>query len=208
MLHVGLTGNIATGKSYAAAHFESLGARVIDADRIVHALLDGGAHIRQKLVESFGRGILREDGRVDRTRLGRIVFFDSAQRKLLNGIMHPAVHAEIRQQMAAADQAAPDGIIIVDAALMIETGGYREYDCLIVAACNPSLQLERLMSRDGLTAHEAQARIASQMPMEEKVKFADYIIDTSGTLASTRDQVEAIYRELNILIRTNGKSKS
>jgi dephospho-CoA kinase len=196
MIHVGLTGNIATGKSYAATHFEKLGAQVIDADRVVHELLECGTPTYSKIVESFGEGILREDKSIERSLLAKIVFFDEDKRRQLNGITHPAVKEEIHRRIASFDQTRPGEILIVDAALMVETGGYREYDRLIVVACDRSLQLARLMRRDGLTENEALARMTSQMPIEEKIKLADYVIVTSGTLKQTDSQVEAIYREL------------
>jgi dephospho-CoA kinase len=196
MMHVGLTGNIATGKSYASAHFKELGAQVIDADRVVHDLLECGTPTYGRIVECFGEGILREDKSIERALLAKIVFFDEAKRRLLNGITHPAVRQELHRRIDSMDQAGREGILIVDAALMVETGGYREYERLIVVACDRSLQLARLMKRDGLTEDEALARMASQMPIEEKIKLANYVIDTSGTLNQTDDQVEAIYREL------------
>ena len=196
MLHVGLTGNIATGKSYAAAHFEQLGAHVIDADRVVHELLKSGTPTYQKIVDAFGEGILLEDGSIERSRLAEIVFFNEEKRSLLNSITHPAVKDGIKRRISLFDQKREAGIVIVDAALMVETGGYRDYHRLIVVACDRSLQLARLMNRDGLTEHEALARMTSQMPIEEKIKLADYVIDTSGTLKSTENQVDAIYREL------------
>ena len=196
MIHVGLTGNIATGKSYAAAHFEKLGAQIIDADRVVHELLECGTPTYGKIVESFGEEILREDKSIERSLLAKIVFFDEVKRRLLNGITHPAVKGEIHRRIASFDQTSREGILIVDAALMVETGGYREYDRLIVVACERSLQLARLMSRDGLTENEALARMTAQMPIEEKIKLADHVINTSGTLKQTETQVEAIYREL------------
>jgi dephospho-CoA kinase len=196
MLHIGLTGNIATGKSYAAAHFERLGAHIIDADRVVHDLLKNGTPTYQKIIESFGEGILLEDGSIKRSRLAEIVFFDEEKRRLLNGITHPAVKDEIKRRISLFDQTRESGIVIVDAALMVETGGYHDYDRLIVVACDRSLQLARLMNRDGLTEKEAIARMTSQMPVEEKIKLADYVIDTSGSLKSTEDRVQAIYRKL------------
>jgi dephospho-CoA kinase len=196
MLHVGLTGNIATGKSYAAAHFEQLGAHVIDADRVVHELLNNGTPTYQRIVESFGEGILREDGRIERSRLAEIVFFDEEKRRRLNGITHPAVREELKRRISLFDQTIGNGIVIVDAALMVETGGYRDYDRLIVVACDRSLQLARLMNRDRLTEKEALARMTSQMPVEEKIKLADYVINTSGTLKDTENQVAALYRKL------------
>jgi len=196
VLQVGLTGNIASGKSNAARVFAELGARIIDADRIAHEIMSPGHRVYDKVVEAFGGEILRPDGTIDRRILGRIVFSREEKRLLLNSLVHPGVLVEVQRRMAAAAEENARAIIIVDAALMIETGYYRLHDCLVVVACQPGLQLSRLMNRDGLTLEEARARIASQMPVEEKLARADYKIDASGTLRETRKQIEAIYREL------------
>jgi dephospho-CoA kinase len=198
MLHVGLTGNIASGKSSAALFFAELGAHVIDADRVAHALLKSGTPVYRGIIDAFGDQVLSPGGEIDRRILGRMVFANAQKRELLNTLTHPAVESEILRRIAELEQSASHGIIIVDAALMIETGGFRMYHRLIVVACNPSLQVSRLMSRDGLTEEEARARMASQMPIEEKLKLADYRIDASGTMSQTRDQVEAIYEDLRI----------
>jgi len=201
MLHVGLTGNIATGKSYESSAFSALGANIIDADRVAHEVLAYGTPTYFKIVEAFGEQILDPGKEVDRKKLGHIVFSDAGKRSTLNALTHPDVGAEIRRRISTLEQSSSSGIIIVDAALMIETGGYKIYDCLIVVVCDPSLQVSRIMSRDGLTEAEARARMVSQMPMEEKLKLADYRIDTSGTFEQTDDQVKAIYQALIILER-------
>jgi dephospho-CoA kinase len=196
MLRVGLTGNIATGKSYASMKFAELGAHVIDADRIVHELLVGDSKIVKKIVESFGEEILARDGSIDRRALGKIVFSDPEKRLLLNSLTHPEIGAEILRRISELEQISETGIVIVEAALMVESGSYEKYHRLIVVTCDSALQISRLVDRDALTQEEASARIRSQMPMEEKLKLADYRIDTSGTLKQTHEQVEAIYRDL------------
>ncbi len=198
MLHVGLTGNIASGKSHTSLLFAEMGAHVIDADIVAHNLLCPGTKTYQGIVDTFGEQILGVGGEIDRKKLGRIVFFDEEKRKLLNQLTHHDVGAAILHEIFELEQTFSRGIVIVDAALMIETGGYKIYDRLIVVTCDPSLQLVRLMSRDQLSEREARARMDSQMPIEEKLKLADYTIDTSGTLKQTRDQAEAIYRDLLI----------
>jgi dephospho-CoA kinase len=198
MLHVGLTGNIASGKSSAALFFAELGAHVIDADRVVHLLLKSGTPVYGKVVAAFGERILSSTGEIDRRILGRMVFSDADKRLLLNSLTHPAVESEILRRIGELEQSASRGIIIVDAALLIETGGYKMYHRIIVVTCDPALQVSRLITRDGLTEVEAGARIASQMPMGEKLKLANYTIDTSKTLKHTREQVEAIYADLLI----------
>ena len=196
MLHVGLTGNIASGKSHAALLFAESGAHLIDADIIVHELLAPCTRTYGKVVDAFGAEILTADGQIDRKRLGQIIFGSPEKRLLLNSVTHPDVGAEILKRIFQLEQSYPGGIVIVDGALIVETGGHKMYDRLVVVTCNPSLQISRLMSRDGLTQEEARARMSSQMPIEEKLKLADYTIDTSGTLRQTEDQVGAIYRDL------------
>ena len=196
MLHVGLTGNIASGKSNAGRVFTELGAHVIDADAIAREVLAPGTDGYRRVVETFGSDILDIDQTINRRKLGDIVFCDSERRNLLNSLVHPSVRAEISRRIAELEQNLQTGIIIVDAALMVETGSYKMYDFLIVVTCDPALQLARIMNRDGLGVDEARARIAAQLPAEQKVKLADYTIDTSGTLRQTREQIEAIYRDL------------
>ncbi|MBN1568470.1 MAG: dephospho-CoA kinase [Acidobacteria bacterium] len=196
MLRVGLTGNIASGKSAAALIFTELGAHVIDADRVAHELYKPGTGAYGRILAAFGKQILDSDGAIDRKKLGKIVFSDAEKRLQLNAILHPEVGAAIMRRIFELEEESPRGMIIVDAALMVETGGYKMYDRLIVVSCSLSIQISRLMNRDGMTEADARARIASQLPIEEKLKLADYVIDTSGTLKQTRDQVEKIYRDL------------
>ena len=202
MLRVGLTGNIASGKSQAALVFGELGAHIIDADVIVPGLLAGGTPTCKKVVETFGEGVLNPDGSVDRKKLAAIVFNDTEKRLLLNSLIHPEVRREVLRRIAELEEKSPGGgIIIVEAALMVESGSYKAYDRLIVATCDPDRQLSRIMSRDGLSIEDARARVAAQMPMQEKLKVADYSIETSGTFGETRKQIESIYRDLLIVER-------
>lgn len=203
MIRAGLTGNIATGKSYASRKFAELGAHVIDADRIGHELLSENTQIRRKIVETFGRGIMAQDGTISRKKLGQVIFSDPDKRILLNSLTHPVIGAEIKHWISETGRQFEDGVLIVEAALMVEAGSYEMYDRLIVVSCRSDLQIARLMDRDHLTFEDAKARIESQMPIAEKLKLADYCIDTSGTLEQTRDQVEEVYRELRILGRAS-----
>ena len=196
MLHAGLTGNIASGKSTASKVFAELGAHVIDADAIAHDLLKPETGTHKKVVESFGGEIVHPDGTIDRKKLGGIVFHDAARRNLLNSIVHPDVRTEVLRRIVELEKKSAGGIILVDAALMVETGSHKLYDKLIVVFCHPHLQLARLISRDGLSIPEARARMAAQMPVEEKLQVADYKIETSGTLRHTREQIEGVYRDL------------
>lgn len=175
-----------------------LGAYIIDADELAHKQLEPGCDAYREIVGRFGRQILNEDGTINRKKLADIVFHDDVARSDLNRIVHPRVLAEeekLRRDFCEIDPAA---IVVVDAALLIETGNHRRFDKLVVVACDPHVQLLRLMERDRLSLEDALARIRAQMPIAEKVKYADYVIDTSGTLRETRKQVENLYRELVI----------
>jgi len=194
MLHIGLTGNIAVGKSCASARFSELGAAIIDADRVSRELMKPGAPVYFRVVETFGTNILFSDGTINRRLLGGIVFASEEKRRLLERITHPAIRDAISEEIAEKEKIS--NIVIVEAALMVETGGYKEYDRLIVVTCPPTAQIARLIARDGLTESEAKARIAAQMPMYEKIRLADYVIDTSGSLESTLEQVDVIYQNL------------
>jgi dephospho-CoA kinase len=196
MLRVGLTGSIGVGKSYVALLFEELGCHVLDADQTAREVVLPGTPGLKVVTEAFGEDILNPDGTLNRKRLGALVFADEAQRQRLNHILHPFIIArqdEILNEWEAED---PGGIGIVDAALMIESGGYRRFDKLIVVHCRPEVQLERLMLRDNLSRDEAQRRIDSQMPQEEKQKFADYLIDTSDGFELTKEQTIKVYNNL------------
>lgn len=196
MLHVGLTGNIAAGKSHAAQVFAELGAQVIDADSIAHELMSPGTKTYGKIVEAFGEGILRPDRTIDRRALGDIIFKDDERRALLNRLVHPDVHGEILRRIVQLEKKYRYGIVIVHAALLVESGHYKIYDRLIVVTCDPSLQISRIVNRNGISVEEAKGRLATQMPIEEKLKLADYTVETSGALWKTREQIEAIYRDL------------
>jgi len=196
MLRVGLTGSIGVGKSFVASVFEELGAHVLDADQTAREVVMPGRPGLKAITDAFGEEILNADGTLNRKQLGALVFADEAKRRQLNALLHPFIIArqdEILKEWEAKD---PDGIGIVDAALMIESGGYRRFDKLIVVHCRPEVQLERLMLRDKLSLDEAQRRIDSQMPQEEKQKFADYLIDTSDGFDLTREQTIKVYKAL------------
>lgn len=199
MLRVGLTGSIAVGKSFVLGVLAELGCRVLDADKTAREVVTIGSPGYNAVVEAFGEEILKADGSLDRPKLGKIVFADDALRQQLNSILHPFIMAQQDDELHRWEVEDPGAIGVVDAALMIESGGYQRFDKLIVVHCRPKIQLERLMSRDSLTREEAEQRIAAQMPQEEKKRHADYLIDTSDGFASTRSQTEAIYRELQNL---------
>lgn len=198
MFKVGLTGSIAVGKSFVCDVFREMGCRVLDADRTAREVVEPGSEGLKRIVGEFGTDVLQADRSLDRSKLGKIVFADESKRQLLNSIVHPLVIAEQDRWIGEWERADPDGIAIVDAALMIESGGYRRFDKLIVVWCRPEVQLDRLITRDNLSAEEASVRIAAQMPQEEKKKFADLLIDTSDGFADARRQTIEIFEQLRV----------
>jgi len=195
VLRVGLTGGIASGKSTVARTFAALGATVIDADEIAHRLIDPGAAAHDRVVETFGREVLRGDGSIDRGRLGRIVFSDPQRRKQLEAILHPLIRTEAEARIARETRLG-SRIAISNAALLVEAGLYRDYDRLVVTHCDTAVQIERLMNRDRMSEEDARARIAAQMPAAEKIKVAHYTIDTGDGFAQTEMRARAVYRHL------------
>ena len=196
MLRVGLTGSIAVGKSFVTSILSDLGCHTLDADITAREVVLPGSPGLDAVAQSFGRDILNDDGTLNRQRLGELVFADEEQRQKLNQILHPFIIARQDEIMRQWEREDPQGIGVIDAALMIESGGYKRFDKLIVVHCRPEVQLERLMLRNGLSRDEAQARINSQMPQEEKQKFADYLIDTSDGFELTRQRTLEVYNEL------------
>lgn len=199
MLRIGLTGSIAVGKTFVLGVLAELGCHVLDADQTARDVVQPGTPGLQAVTDAFGKDILRDDGTLDRARLGAVVFADEEKRLQLNSILHPFIIAAQDRQLQKWEHESPDGIAVVDAALMIESGGYRRFDRLIVVHCRPEVQLARLMSREGLSRAEAGRRIAAQMPQEEKKKHADFLIDTSDEFDATRIHTEEVFAALKAL---------
>jgi dephospho-CoA kinase len=195
MLKVGLTGGIACGKTVVRRRLEERGIPTLDADAVVHRLLQAETDVTRRIAETFGETVIAPDGSVDRKALGGIVFADEEARKKLNSIVHPGVWREVERFFDEREKAS-DPVAVVDAALMIETGSYRRYDRLVVVHCRPELQLERLMARDGLSREDAERRIRSQMPIEQKLPFADFLVDTSGTIEETLKRTDDLASRL------------
>ena len=206
MLKVGLTGSIAVGKSYVCECFRELGCHVLDADLTARRVVEPGTPGLAKVVEEFGDGILLDDGSLDRKKLGSVIFGNEEKRLLLNAIVHPLVIEAQDNWLTSIEDEDPNSIAIIDAALMIESGGYKRFNKLIVVWCKPDIQLQRLISRDGLTAEEALKRISSQMPQEEKKRYADYLIDTSHGFEDTQRQVRKVFRSLNEIDSKDSKA--
>ncbi len=195
MLRLGLTGGIASGKSAVAAMLREMGFAVLDADGLAHKLIEPGQPAYDRVVQEFGSSIVDSSGRVDRTKLGAIVFADQAKLDRLNAIVHPRVAEVVFSQFEAWRRSGVRDAAFVEAALIIESGINKKLDGLVVAWCTPEQQLERLLAR-GLRETEAHRRIAAQLPVEEKLRLATEKIDCSGTLEETRHQVEALASKL------------
>jgi dephospho-CoA kinase len=199
MLKVGLTGGYATGKTFVAGEFERLGCHLVFADQLGHATLQPGGAAYDPTVKLFGRDILLPDSTIDRKKLASIVFNAPDQLAELNAIVHPAVF-QLEEQMltdfAARD---PRGIAILEAAILVETGRYADCDKLILSACDQEVQIARGMKRDSISREAVLARLSKQLSLEEKKKYADFVIDTDGSKENTVKQVEAVFQALKPL---------
>lgn len=201
MLRVGLTGGLASGKSFVGRALADLGCLLVKADELGHLVLEPDGEAFEAVVKEFGRGILGENGAIDRKRLASEVFNRPDRLAALNAIVHPPVirlEEKIIEEFASRK---PDGIAVMEAAILIETGSYKRFDKLIVAVCTPEQQVQRASERDGLTREEALARIARQMPLAEKLKYADYVVDTSGAKEDTLRQVKEVWNRLRSLAK-------
>jgi dephospho-CoA kinase len=195
-LRVALTGGIATGKSYVRARFEELGVPTIDSDTLAREAVAPGTSGLEAVIARFGAGVLDPVGALDRRKLGAIVFADPAERKALEAIIHPEVVRASNAWFAALDPSHP--FAIADIPLLYEVGRDRAFDAVVVTACDPEEQVRRVMKRDRLPEAEARQRIAAQLPIEEKVARADYVIRTDGSFAETDKQVSEVARALRI----------
>ena len=199
MFCVGLTGGIACGKSNALRCFRRLGAHTVDADVIAREVVEPGKTAYRKILAEFGSVILGQGDQINRKELGSIIFSDPTARQKLNDIVHPYVVEEEERRISALEleeTRSKSPIVVIDASLMIETGTYRKYQMIVVVYCPPAIQLQRLILRDGISEMAAKQRIDSQMPTLEKLKYGDYIIETSGKLSDTYMQVKYVYSEL------------
>lgn len=196
MLIVGLTGGIATGKSTVARRLQELGAWLIDADRIAREVVEPGEPALEEIRARFGPEVIGPDGRLDRARLGQIVFRDEKAREDLEAIVHPRVRQKMRETIERLRREHDTGVIVCDIPLLFETGvGLEWVDRTVVVYAPIEVQRERLMQRSGLDREEAERRIAAQLPTDEKARRADYVIDNSGDLESTLEQVDRLWEE-------------
>jgi dephospho-CoA kinase len=196
----GLTGGIACGKSTVARYFQDLGACIIDADCIGHEVIEPGNAAYQEILDHFGNEVLDPSGQIDRKKLGPKVFADPQQLHALNAIVHSRIIARVQKLAAGEQKRNPHAIVIIDAALIFEAGMEGTLRNVMVAWCRPEQQVERLMAKTGVSREEAERRINAQMPVEEKRRRADYLIDCSGSLEQSRAQAEAIYQELKQMV--------
>jgi dephospho-CoA kinase len=196
MLKVGLTGGIGCGKSFVGEALAGLGCLVIEADELGHEVLARGGEAYDGVVREFGGGILNEEGEIDRRVLAEQVFGNTERLAKLNGLVHPAVIGREEAMLGAFAEREPRGIAVVEAAILVETGSYRRFDKLILVTCREEQQLERALRRGGASETDVRARISRQMPLAEKRKFADFVIDTSGEKADTLRQTRAVYDTL------------
>ena len=188
MLRVGLTGGIASGKSVVSKMLHDLGAYVIDADKISRVVMRPETECWKKIVAAFGKGILQSDSSIDRKKLASIVYDNPEKRETLNHIVHPAIKQEIEDKLEMISSDSPSAIVIIEAALLVETRAYKEYDKLIVVYAPVELQIERMIKRDGISREEARKRIDAQWPINKKIEVADYPIRNAGSL-------DTLYRE-------------
>ncbi len=195
MLRLGLTGGIASGKSAVAAMLREIGFAVLDADALAHKLIEPGQAAYAEVLQEFGPSIADTSGRIDRSKLGAMVFADLAKLDRLNAIVHPRVAEVILSQFEVWRRGGVRDAVFVEAALLVESGIHKKLDGLVVVWCGPEQQLERLLAR-GLSETEARRRIDAQLPVEEKLRLATEKIDCSGLFEETRRQVEALAAKL------------
>lgn len=196
MLTVGLTGGYASGKSFVARELEQLGCHIIYADELGHRVLFADGEAYRPVLEAFGTGILASDGSIDRKKLGAIVFKSPDLLRKLSAFVHPAVFRLEQETMRSVAATDPNGITVIEAAILIETGRYRAFDRLILTACSVETQIARGMKRDHLTRQQVQARLDKQMSLDEKQRYADYVVDTDRSKQETAAEIARIYSEL------------
>jgi len=195
-LLVGLTGGIATGKSTVSEILRQLGCKIIDADQLARDVVEPEQPAWKQIVAEFGRGVVTAEGALDRKKLGAIVFADAERRKRLEAITHPAIRARFQARLDELAAQGFAGIVVFDAPVMIESGNYKNMDRLVVVVTDDATQAARLQERDGTDQAEGRRKIASQMPLAEKAKLADYVIDNSGAREATAAEVRRVFAAL------------
>jgi dephospho-CoA kinase len=203
MLNVGLTGGIASGKSTVAKMFEDKGAYLIDFDALAHFVEEPDRPVYKAIIEFFGREILNEDWTINRAKLGQIVFSDEEKLSVLNSIVHPAVFDLWRQRIDDIRKINPRAIVVSDVPLLLEVRLQHLFDVVILVYVSPEDQVRRLTERNEYSQKEAESRLDTQMPIDEKISHADFIIDNKGPIDTTRSIVDAVWEELLMLEKKN-----
>jgi len=206
MISAGLTGGIGSGKSTAAALFASLGAVTINSDEIGRDMMKPGTVVYDRIVSGFGNDVVDSNGQLDRAKLAEIVFHDLDKLKHLNAIVHAPVLREIDRRIQFERAKNPQAVVVVESAVLFEAGQERRFDKMIVAWCTPEQQVERFVSRSRMAEADVRARMAAQMPGDEKKRRADFVIDTSSSLADTERQVKEVFAKLQALASQTAKN--
>lgn len=199
MLRVGLTGGLASGKSFVGRALADLGCHLIEADKLGHQVMLPGGESYDAIVQEFGREILGPEGRISRRKLSAIVWHNPERLEKLNSFVHPPVREREEQMMEEIARADPHAIAVVEAAILVETGRYKSFDRLIVVTCSAEQQMERALERSSYSKEEILARLSRQLPLAEKLRVADFVIDTSGPKENTLEQVRKVYDSLRSL---------
>ena len=198
-LLVGLTGGMGSGKSTVAGMLEDFGAHIIDADAICRILVEPEQPAWQEIAKTFGKGIFLKDRTLDRAQLADIIFGDPGQKKVLEDILHPKVFEEERALFKKITEKEPGALVIVDAALLIESGNYRKVNKVVVVASDEEIRIQRILDKSRFSREDIQRRIRNQMDLKEKIKFADYVLENNAGLADLKNQVEALFKDLKSL---------
>jgi dephospho-CoA kinase len=198
-LLVGLTGGMGSGKTTVAKLFKALGAYVLDADEICRSLVEPEKPAWREVIDLLGNGILKDDQTLDRRKVADIVFKDPEKKRALEAILHPRVMEEEQAVYKDILQDDPEALVIIDAALLIESENYRKVDKVIVIACDEETQLHRIMAKNMFSQEDVQNRLQQQMPLEEKIKFADYVLHNDSGLSELKEKVETLFHQLKQL---------
>jgi dephospho-CoA kinase len=199
MLRVGLTGGLASGKTFVGRALVDLGCYLIEADKLGHQVMLPGGEAYAAIVREFGPSVLDAEGIISRRKLSGIVWGNPERLEKLNSLVHPPVREREESRMAEIARADPAAIVVVEAAILVETSRYKDFDSLIVVTCSAEQQMERALERGSYNKEEILARMSRQLPLEQKLLVADYVIDTSGTKEATLEQVRKVYSSLRSL---------
>ena len=202
-LLVGITGGMGSGKTLAASIFHELGAHILDADVICRKLVEPGQPALKEISECFGKSIIDEFGNLDRKKLAQVIFYDPKKKNDLENILHPRVFEFENLEYKNISQKHPKALVMIDAALLIESGNYKKMDKVIVVKANKKTQIERVLTQSGWAHDEVVARINNQMPINEKIKYADFVLDNSLDKASLRKKVKDLHIKLSFFAAKN-----